>query len=338
MHVFAATMILFGFFCGQVLSLVPFDQQQQISTLKHDANDTGQGEKTALPCTKNSNGTDDCKSFGYYCTINGTCQCRKAPTGFVDCSDDGFALRNEYCANFDEEEIVVQFGACIFIPGCVPGVTNASKHGVQSQQYCCKDFGRTGTLCGRCLPDHYLLAYSFGINCIPFPNAHWNWVKYIVAAYLPLTLFYFIVVLPKINILSGLLNPVVLFSQGMSLTPISRAFLIFAWKDSHFSAGINIALTLYGIWNLDFFRPYYSDLCLGIGILPTLALDYAIAVYPLLLMTVSYLLILLYDRDCKIIIFLSRPFRVFRRNWDVKTSIVDSFSAFFLLSNIKFLS
>ena len=41
------------------------------------------------------------------------------------------------------------------------------------------------------------------------------------------------------------------------------------------------------------------------------------------------------DRDCKIITFLSRPCRVFRRNWDVKTSVFDSFSAFFILSNIK---
>ena len=46
--------------------------------------------------------------------------------------------------------------------------------------------------------------------------------------------------------------------------------------------------SLYGIWNLDFFRPFYSDLCLGIGILPTLALDYVIAVYPLLLILFSY--------------------------------------------------
>jgi hypothetical protein len=85
-----------------------------------------------------------------------------------------------------------------------------------------------------------------------------------------------------------------------------------------------------------------ADLCLGIGILPTLALDYAMAVYPLLLVLVSYLLIVLYDRDYRVVIILSRPFRVllcfFSRNWNVRSSVVDSFSAFFLLSNIKFLT
>ena len=100
--------------------------------------------------------------------------------------------------------------------------------------------------------------------------------------------------------------------------------------------------SLYGIWNLDFFRPFYSDLCLGIGILPTLALDYAIAVYPLLLMIISYLLIVLYDRNYRVITIIWMSFQfffsLFERRWAVRASLVDAFSTFFLLSNIKFLN
>ena len=96
------------------------------------------------------------------------------------------------------------------------------------------------------------------------------------------------------------------------------------------------------IWNLDFFRPFYSDLCLGIGILPTLALDYAIAAYPLLLMIISYLLIVLYDRNYRVITIIWMPFQfffsLFKRRWAVRASLVDAFSTFFLLSNIKFLN
>jgi hypothetical protein len=103
-----------------------------------------------------------------------------------------------------------------------------------------------------------------------------------------------------------------------------------------------VLFTLYGIWNLDFFRPFYSDLCLGIGILPTLALDYAIAVYPLLLMIISYLLIVLYDRNYRVVTIMWRPFllffSLFRRNWDIKTTVIDSYATFLFLSNVKFLS
>ena len=101
-------------------------------------------------------------------------------------------------------------------------------------------------------------------------------------------------------------------------------------------------MSIYGIWNLDFFRPFYSDLCLGIGILPTLALDYVIAVYPLLLMIISYLLIVLYDRNYRVVTIMWRPFRllfsIIRRHWDIKTSVIDAFATFLFLSNVKFLS
>ena len=91
-----------------------------------------------------------------------------------------------------------------------------------------------------------------------------------------------------------------------------------------------------------FFRPFYSDLCLGLDVLPTLALDYVIAVYPLLLMIITYLLVVLHDRNYRVITIMWKPFRVmcslFKRNWNVKTSIIDAFTTFFFLSNIKFLS
>ena len=105
---------------------------------------------------------------------------------------------------------------------------------------------------------------------------------------------------------------------------------------------VRILLSLHGIWNLDFFRPFYSDFCLGIGTLPTLALDYAIAVYPLFLMIITYLLIVLYDKNYRVITVMWRPFRIlfsyYRRNWDVRTSVIDAYGTFFLLSFVKFLS
>ena len=101
-------------------------------------------------------------------------------------------------------------------------------------------------------------------------------------------------------------------------------------------------LSLSGLSNLDFFRPFYNDFCLGIGILPTLALDYAIAGYPLFLIVLTYLLIVLYDRNYRVITIMWSPFKklfsLFKRNWDIRTSIVDAFASFFFLSNIRFLS
>ena len=298
-----------------------------------------------------SNQTSSCP-FGFYC-VETTCHCRKAPDQIVKCDDDGlcnFAFRSCHCATFDKQVDLVQVGACVWNCGSTSYSLNISDvHDMyhifkkySSDYNMCQPLKRTGTLCGRCLPHHYPLAYSYSFACTECRHTHWNWARYIMAAYLPLTLFFLVILFFKINVVSSHLHPVVLFSQGMSIPPLARMMLLAMSSRPAFLASVKVLLSLYGVWNLDFFRPYYSDLCLGIGILPTLALDYVMAVYPLLLMIISYLLIVLYDRNYSVINIMWRPFQVlfslFKRNWNIRTSVIDAFSAFFLLSNVKFLS
>ena len=102
-----------------------------------------------------------------------------------------------------------------------------------------------------------------------------------------------------------------------------------------------ILATLYGIWNLDFFRTLIPHICLEVNTLQALALDYAIACYPLLLIVVSYVLIELHARNFRLVC-LWKPFRRFfihfRKQWNIKTSVIEVFATFLLLSNVKFLS
>ena len=96
--------------------------------------------------------------------------------------------------------------------------------------------------------------------------------------------------------------------------------------------------------NLDFFRLVYTPFCLQphTNTPHVLALDYVVAVYPLLLITLSYLLVLLYDRNVRLIVCLWKPFLPlfikFRRQWNIKNSLVEVFATFFLLSYVKILS
>jgi uncharacterized protein YhhL (DUF1145 family) len=76
--------------------------------------------------------------------------------------------------------------------------------------------------------------------------------------------------------------------------------------------------------------------------LEALAVDYTIAVYPIFLIILTYVLIELYDRDVGCLVYMWRPFHklfgIFKRNWDIRTSVIDSFTTFFLLSYVKVLS
>ena len=79
-----------------------------------------------------------------------------------------------------------------------------------------------------------------------------------------------------------------------------------------------------------------------ISTLHVLTLDYVVAGYPLFLVAVTYLLITIYDRDYPLIIKMWQPFQKFfirfKRQWNLKTSIISTFATFILLSNVKLLS
>ena len=280
-----------------------------------------------------------------------SCQCGWHPSQVISCNGtSSSSVINCYCVTLDESTNTTLLGACIY--NCGQRLGNSKNNSIlysplpksiHELNEACDSLNRTGALCGRCKSGHYPLAYSFNWTCIKCPHARTNWVRYIAAAYLPLTVFCILILFFKVKIASSHFNPVVLSFQVASMPACARVIIAaLTYKGTPFGIrAIKVFLSIYGLWNLDFFRPYYSDLCLGIDILPTLALDYAIAVYPLLLMAVTYLLIVLND-NFKVVTILWRPFRhissLFRRNWNIRTSVIDAFGTFLLLSFLKFLS
>ena len=60
--------------------------------------------------------------------------------------------------------------------------------------------------------------------------------------------------------------------------------------------------TIYGIWNLDFFRYLIPPFCATDQISPlqVVALEYTVAFYPLLLTAIAYICVQLHARDCQV--------------------------------------
>ena len=87
---------------------------------------------------------------------------------------------------------------------------------------------------------------------------------------------------------------------------------------------------------------YNTGICLQTDNLTTLAHDLTVAVYPLLLMALTYMMIGLHDSNYKLFVILWNPFRgffsTFQRNWDIRTSTVDAFTTFLYLANMNYLS
>ncbi|XP_064396103.1 uncharacterized protein LOC135343081 [Halichondria panicea] len=212
-----------------------------------------------------------------------------------------------------------------------------------NQFMCEKRWNRTGRLCGRCLPGHSPLAYSYDMRCVKCPEGNRNIWKYILVAFGPLTVFYLVLLFFKINATSSYLHSYVVYSQMITTPVFARAITEYTDHTSTYLKFTTlIVIDLHSIWNLDFFKGLYPDICLDVSPLTVLALDYAVAIYPLLLTVVSYISIELHSRNFRPVVILWRPFHYLfsriRSNWDSRTSVIDAFATFFLLSFTKMAS
>ena len=105
-----------------------------------------------------------------------------------------------------------------------------------------------------------------------------------------------------------------------------------------------VILVVYGMFDLDFFSHALPPFCVShhLKLYHRALLGYITAFYPILLIVMTWICIQLHDRNCRVIVYLWRPFhRCFirlRRGWDTTNDLIDVFATFFLLSYVKFLN
>ena len=292
-----------------------------------------------------------CKEYWYNGSQLCKCRCGSHTDGIVECDEKTLDVQLAVCycmTRYEEDLDTIVVGACAY--QCYHHNRNSAYYNVTD--YECNRSARTGQLCGRCQTGYAPPVYSYDLDCVECSSSHNDivkrWVKYIVTAFLPLTIFFIIVVTLHISATSPSLIAFIFISQLLTAPVMSRIYIPIL-KDDLTLPGFAryfclFILSLYGIWNLDFFRAFYNSFCLhpSMNILQVLALDYIIAAYPLFLITVTYIFVKLHDHNFKLMVWLWKPFRRcfirFRRQWDIKTSLIDAFATFFLLSYTKFSS
>ena len=281
---------------------------------------------------------------------SGICKCGESIHDIVKCNEtlqQSFIL-SSYCMTYNETTGAV-VGACFY--NCIHStlkdvVYRAMPKTVEHlNDAMCGHFNRSGQLCGKCRTGFNPPVYSYDLHCTLCSDDQYNWIKYVAIAFVPLTVFLILVLCCRISATSPQLYMYVTFSQALATPANVRILLIAAGKSSYSRATILVRIlsTLYGFWNLDFFRALLPHhICLKVDTLQVLALDYSIAFYPLTLIVVTYVLIEFHTYNFRFIVWIWRPihkcFARFRQQWDIRTSTIDAFATFILLSNIKLLS
>ena len=122
----------------------------------------------------------------------------------------------------------------------------------------CKPQNRKGTLCGKCVKDHYIYANSFDHECGKCTmSLGLEIFIYILTKYIVLVIFLLIIGFCNISLVSGPLNGFVLFSQSLPYMDIYAGGRI----DIPNEAVVKIYRFLYGMWDLKYLEVVVPDMC-----------------------------------------------------------------------------
>ena len=304
---------------------------------------------TALSTSANtelSSSVDDsgCPLWTYRHETDSECRCGTTLNGKVKCNmnTSTLTLLHTLCMTYDRNETYI--GYCPYST-----ITNIglSTYQLPMQQkddltnMSCSAWKRKGTLCSQCRQGYGVPQYSYYLECVECKDFRVTELfKFLAVSFLPLTVMCILVTLFHLNTLRPPWSVFVFMAQILSVPPLLQG----EFGNVRFKRGKVediLVSTLYGPWNLDFFRALYNSICISphITSLQSAAIEGSIGLYPLVLLCVLYSVVKLHDRGSRVFVTLWKPFHIllsrFRQKLNLKSSLIDTFATFILLSYIK---
>ena len=202
-------------------------------------------------------------------------------------------------------------------------------------------------LCGRCVNGTGPAIYYFGSKCVPCSVV--NILYYLLLQYLPNTIMFLAIIVFRINITAAPMVHYVIFCNFVVLAfgffsgGYSNIVLSLEHKYIYIKYIGRLFLTLNAVWTFDILLFLSPPLCISehmqeiyIPYLNTLA-----ALYPFILLLITYAAIQLHAHDYKLVVRLwklfHRTYVRFRRAWDPNASMIQAFATLLFLSYTKFL-
>ena len=158
----------------------------------------------------------------------------------------------------------------------------------------CQSANRTDVLCGKCIGGYAVAVNSRTYDCVPCNDNSTNpgeFVKflcaYVTLTYLPIMVFFILIISFDIKLASSAAAGFLLYAQIIS----TGNFLYPQVQHRAPQVIRTIQMIIYGIFNLESFAFLMDPFCLNpkFTTLHALCLDYAIAVFPLVMIVIIYL-------------------------------------------------
>lgn len=274
-----------------------------------------------------------------------TCDCVCADIPGVQCNNEtkeAYLLRHNCMSysNGDNSDIVV--ARCPYNRDNRIKLSNLTAEQLEAEV--CEPYHRRGYLCSKCKDGYGVAVNRYGYGCVECKGREkYDWALFLLLELGPITLVCFLVILFGVGVAAPSMNAFVFFSQIVSVGYNTNMYTWFFGAESVGKELSYPVFVLYGVWNLEFFQDFLPGICLhdGLKALHILVINYVKALYPMVLLLVCYVCVQLYDRNCRVLRVLWKPFRYCQKLvykiHQRKTSIVDAFATLIVLSYSKFM-
>ena len=278
----------------------------------------------------------------------GKCVCGSSLNGVIHCHTHNHtvSIRTCYCMTMDESNLKPVVASCLY--SCdylgknarsdtfinLVKTNSTSDIGIRT----CSRYNRQGVLCSKCMEGYGLPVYSYNISCVPCKDYMYNWGKYIAVVYIPLTVFVLVIIFFRFSANSGSMVVYVTVSQMMTNRSVASLYLMV----NNYNLPLKISVALYSLWSLDIFRSLNTNFCLhpNLSKLQILMLDYLAALYPMVFVILTYLIVYWHGQSQTFACFC-RPFYIClhhcKKEWNVKNSLIEAFATLIMLSFVKIL-
>ena len=291
--------------------------------------------------------TTTCPTWFYYNNV--TCECGPQLGGAIHCNQQEMTaeIANGFCAISTKHEGLYYAGYCPFrhtenntdrlyseMPSD-PDLLNDTM---------CGPYNRKGLLCGRCIDGYGPAVYSFDRKCANCSKISTGSAisLYLFLELISITLFFMCVVIFHLDITAGPLLGYVLFCQLCYTFPLEKLAYVYEYILSRVSVPLRIviylSLTLSGISALQFFKLVIPPFCISTKLtgIHIQILNLLTAIYPVLLVIITYILMELHARNYRIIHILWKPFSFLTNKLKITSvtsdAVIHAFATFILLS------
>ena len=286
-------------------------------------------------------------------TEQGRCKCRKKPllTSLKCDSEHGGLLQLGHLISYDESEEKYTVSMCPYSQFKGPNVTNEGYVQLpdnlsQLNHYLCRTLNRSGPMCYQCIPGFGPSLTSVQFQCTNCTKSAWyRALLYAVVEFVPITVFFLLIIAFRIHITSAPMTSFIAYSQTVFIVYVyNRADEKINFIASTINARImHAGLVVYSTINLEFLHYIIPPFCISSKVrdVHIILLGYLAALYPLCLVLLSWICVELHDRNFRPMVLLWKPFHRccvrLRKGWNPKNDLIDAFASFFLLSYSKIL-